>query len=282
MTGGKECLEEKIKKEISNSGFPLEIYSSILLNKHQWNVRPALNYYDKTLGEYRENDILAHKKVDGATIINFLVIECKKSAKNPWVFIKNSKTMLISENLNIVHSQNCKILYHSLEETMKFHHYSYTPRCYASFVACTTDQNAHLNDQSKNSKISQSIFHAKNQILSALMQFEDKWTTMNKPSLCNTLIFFYPIIVFEGLLYSATITERDIQLSEENHLLLNVEREQSNNFDIYLNATTFRRQNYKSYLIDIVKKEYFDEYLNNFSKYYDEKTDDILKSIQKI
>jgi hypothetical protein len=281
MTGGKECLEEKIKKEISNSGFPLEIYSSIILNKHQWNVRPALNYYDKNLGEYRENDILANKKVDGASIINFLVIECKKSAKNPWVFIKTPRKTLLSENLNIVHSQSCKIIYPSLENTMKFHHYSYTPNCYASFVACTNDQNTHANDQSKNSKISQSIFHAKNQILSALMQFEDQWTTMNRPSQCNTLIFFYPIIVFEGLLYSATITEGDIQLSEESHLLLNVERECAIKQNIYLDTTTLRRQIYKPYLIDIVKKEYFEKFLSNFSKYYDEATSDILKSIQK-
>jgi len=102
MTGGQDRLEDQIKKQINNSGFPLEIFVSIMLKKHQWSVRPSITYYDKIIEDYRESDIIAYKKSEIEHISNFLVIECKKSTKNPWVFIKQNREGNLSENLNLV------------------------------------------------------------------------------------------------------------------------------------------------------------------------------------
>ena len=89
--GTYKSFEEKIIKEISNSGFPLEVFISIVLKKQGWTVRPSLDYYDKNIDDYRETDIIAYKPSSMEEIFNILVIECKKSAEKPWVFIQQKR-----------------------------------------------------------------------------------------------------------------------------------------------------------------------------------------------
>ena len=91
MTGSKKEIEENIIKEINSSGFPLEVYVSIILNKNGWNVKPSFDYFDEKINDYREADILANKRSELQNILNFLVIECKKSSEKPWMFIKQKR-----------------------------------------------------------------------------------------------------------------------------------------------------------------------------------------------
>jgi hypothetical protein len=273
MTDNNENFNEKIVREISNSGFPLEIFASIVLNRNGWTVRPSLDYYDKKSDDYRETDILAYRKSNIPEIFNILVIECKKSDHNPWVFIQQKRIGNLSENLNIVGYSQDSIYYDTLEKTMNSHHYSKKPICTYYIVPFT---NGDLN-----SKLSKAIFHAKNQVISAITHLIEKRIDMYQSGpITTSKTFFYPIIVFDGRLYSAIINEKNIELKEENHLLLSVERELLKKRRIYLSEKTSTDREYKPYLIDIVKKEHFEEYLRNFQKYYDERSEDIRKSFK--
>jgi len=266
-----EDIQEKIIQELKNSGFPLEIQVSIKLNENGWHVRPTLDYYDSNIDDYREADIIAYKNMGNENIFNILVIECKKSAIKPWVFIRQERVGMLSENLNIVYSPNHYAIFNNLESTMKFHHYSKAPVCTYYIVPFTNDEN---------SKLSKAIFHAKNQVLSALTHLFKQRVEMFQGNFQHKT-FFYPIIVFDGDLYSAIINENNIELIKENHILLSVERELSKKREIRLSENTSRYQEYKPYLIDIVKKECFEEYLKNFQQYYVESSDLLKKSFKE-
>jgi hypothetical protein len=265
----KENEEENIIKEIQHSGFPLEIFASIILNNEGWTVRPSLDYFDKEINEYRETDIVAQQKLSSQNIDNMLIIECKKSEEKPWVFIQQKRIGYLSTNLNIAISSQNDIYYDNLEKTMIYHHYSLIPTCTYYIVPFTNDEN---------SKLSKAIFHAKNQIISATNHLLEQQSERYKkyPEL-SLKTFFHPIILFDGVLYSAKIDEEGIQLKKENHLLLSVERELPEKRIIKFNPAMFADLEYKPYLIDIVKKDYFHEYLQNFGKYFDACAKDLEK-----
>jgi hypothetical protein len=264
-------INEQIIKELKKSGFPLEIFVSIKLNESGWVVRPTLDYFDPNIDDYREADIIAYKNLSAKKIFNILVIECKKSDSKPWVFIRQKRDGNLSENLNILCSPSNSAMYNSLESTMQFHHYSKTPICTYYIVPFTNGEN---------SKLSKAIFHGKNQVISALNHLFEQRSEMYRGNTMISKTFFYPIIVFDGDLYSAKINEDNIALTKENHLILSVERELSKKREIRLGENTYRNQEYKPYFIDIVKKEYFEEYLKNFQQYYINSSDLLEKSFK--
>ena len=157
---------------------------------------------------------------------------------------------------------------------MNFHHYSQKPICCHYFVPFT-------NEDQKNSKLSKAIFHAKNQVISALtLLIEKRVELQHRNQELKNKIFYYPIIVFDGALYSAIINEESIQLNEENHLLLSIERELSTRTNIGSSANSTKTQEYKPYMIDILKKDFFEEYLHNFERYYNENPDAIRRGFK--
>ncbi|WP_440950850.1 hypothetical protein [Methanosphaerula subterraneus] len=260
----KISVEEKIINEIKKGGFPLEMFSAITLNKRGWAVRPSLDYFDPQLGEFRETDIVAYKSSKTPEIFNILVIECKKLEKNPWVFIQQKRLGNLSENLNIATFQHHSVFYQKLEEKMNFHHYSKVPICTYSLVPFASEKDP-------NNRLAKSIYHAKNQILSSVSRLYNQREQMHKESgVYSGFTFIYPIIVFDGQLFSATIDEKDIRLSEENHLILSVEKELLKKRTIQLDHDLQQDQEYKPYFIDIIKKEYFEEFLELFENFYEE------------
>jgi hypothetical protein len=259
----KKILEESITEEINKSGYPLEISISIVLNRNGWSVRPSLDYFDEILKDYREADIVAYKDANCCNIFNILVVECKKSVEKPWVFIKQNRIGNLSENLNIACFRQDFIYYDKLEETMDYHHYSKTPLCTYYIVPFTAE------DKKDNQKLAKSIFHAKNQVISALSHIYEQRTKMFKESREITRRdFLYPVIVFDGTLYSASINENETILIEENHVLLSLERELPQKRTIGLSENSSRYQEYKPFIIDIIKKEYFENFLKEFENYY--------------
>ena len=263
MTDSSKASEkEKIISEIKQAGYPLEFFSAIALSKKGWAVRPSLDYLDPILDDYRETDIVAYKNSNIPNLFNVLVIECKKSEANPWVFIQQKRMGNLSENLNIATLRQDYIYYDKLEETMKDHHYSTVPICTYSLVSFASKKDP-------NNRLAKSIYHAKNQVISATSRIYNQFEQMHK-KYRNSLrfTFIYPIIVFDGKLYSAQIQGENIELFDENHLIFSIERELSNQRTIGIAPNSQRDQDFKPYFIDVVKKEYFEQFLDNFESYY--------------
>lgn len=90
-------LEEKIKKELLKSGFPLQIFCQRCLLQKGWDILESSDYYIGEDGTKKEIDVIGLFMDDSfrETIIHYEVhIECKKNVGNHWVFFKD-------ESLNV-------------------------------------------------------------------------------------------------------------------------------------------------------------------------------------
>jgi len=70
-------LIDKVKKAITDSGFPLEMQMAKVLRENDWTVALGQRYVDFETGVLREMDIVAERSIGGIRINLF--IECKKS-----------------------------------------------------------------------------------------------------------------------------------------------------------------------------------------------------------
>jgi len=101
-------LIEKIKKDMLNSGFPLEFHVLNVCSTKNTGRMPGLKY--EFLGQLRELDLLAFfeettlgPKKDPTLqhTCTDLVIECKKRADKPWVFMSSSSYYFPSETSHL-------------------------------------------------------------------------------------------------------------------------------------------------------------------------------------
>lgn len=250
---------KKITGELNQSGIPLEVFTSLQLNKNHWIVRPSVDYFDEKISEFRETDIIAYKRAYNLIGIT-LIIECKKSADKPWILVKQDRpNVLLSENLNIAIIRDDFVKYEVLEKSMKYHHYSHVSKCAYSFVAFTKD----------NEKKREQIFHAKTQVISSLNKMISKEKDFLKfKNETRIKQFFYPVIVFDGILYCAEIKDDTIEITEANHLILSLDRELPSRRPLDFGERGTYHQDFKPYMIDIVKKEFLNEYFEMVYKYF--------------
>lgn len=85
-------LEDKIKKGLLKSGFPLQIFCQRCLMEKNWDILQSSEYYICDSGARKEIDVIGIFEEDPIeeTFLDYeLHIECKKSADNPWVFFKD-------------------------------------------------------------------------------------------------------------------------------------------------------------------------------------------------
>lgn len=91
--------KKNIIKEINKTGFPLELRVSKFLQDNGFHVANNLYYIDQDEGKGREIDLRALKnyeyKAGGKSyfIRHCLLIECKRSAKKPWVVFSSPQSI---------------------------------------------------------------------------------------------------------------------------------------------------------------------------------------------
>lgn len=80
---------ELYKEQIEKTGYILEYNVSEILSKHSWNVINNRYYVDDVTENVREIDIVAYKAtpIDKIYYYTALLISCKKSDENDWVFL---------------------------------------------------------------------------------------------------------------------------------------------------------------------------------------------------
>lgn len=84
-------LEDNLKANIKNTGFPLEYKIASVLRKNAWTVISNKYYIDDLSEVVREIDLVAYKvlKTDAAWIYTTIFLSCKKSAENVWAFLSH-------------------------------------------------------------------------------------------------------------------------------------------------------------------------------------------------
>lgn len=250
-------LRDNITREIESSGFPLEIKVSKQLNSLGWFVISNASYANEGEELRREIDVVARRKDAKLNpLVNVLLIECKKSSKKPWVFFKQNKISTDVFNFNIAAKAQGPV-YRVFEKIAPKHFYSTTPICTYHFVASAK----------KDSKESKAIHHAVAQVMNALNFYLNRENEYIETYNRGEVVLFYPIIVFDGELFSAIVEEESIQLAEENHVQLYVSRELSHAAEVLWDVKTKSKRLVKTkpFIINIVKKGYLEKFLENFS-----------------
>lgn len=244
---------EKLKEEIKSSGVPLEIFSSIVLEKLGWDIRQGSRYLSKRFDKEKEIDIIAEKEsISFKNIRNVLVLECKKSEKKPWVFFTQEK-MIDTARGGMVSTSNIGGLYERLKQNPNKLHYVGKPyHAYYLFP--------YTNYFGKEKKEESQIYIAINEVTNAtsflMKQYLDSYYKLGK----EFNFLFHPIIVIDGNLISAKIDGENINLRPCNHLqfLVNLELEVPTEISHILKKYIFKT---KSFIIDVIKKEYLKEFL---------------------
>jgi hypothetical protein len=257
-----EDIIERIKKNVNASGHPVSLKVSTILQRNKWYVKNASRYpINETVDEFREVDVFASKesKLYSDSIDN-LIIECKKQS-DPWVFFRQDRKIddILTLTTNRFDDESLSQLYNSIEKEgiFKKHHYYDKHFCTFYFVAFKK-----LDDSKKRGEggPGNTIDKAINQVYRALLFYIKQGYSVD----CT--IFFYPIIVFDGELFEAFYDDDELQIQESNHVCLNFEIEYDEPEFVWApNGHIPRISESKSYIIDVVKLNYFEEFLKNFN-----------------
>jgi len=248
---------EKVINDIKKSGQPLELKTLITLKKNGWSVTPSVFYNDIESRKKREIDIIAKK--EGRDIGNTkyekkFIVECKKSSNKPWVFFKQEDFFADVWDLNIIRYGNCEAGWGFFDRsiTKGTHHFAKFPIHTCSVAAFT------------NEKESSQIFHAVDQVLSALTfyserakrqtsQWENYWQS------CIEIV--YPITVFEGKLLSASIVKDEITLEESPVVHYRIFNELFTDEPLIIDSDQSPLMAHKSYIVAIVQYDHFEKYI---------------------
>lgn len=250
--------ESKLKDYIDMSGHSVSIKASNMLSKNNWYVKNAPRYFNEYTKETNEIDIYAEKDSAFVKGKDVLLIECKKSREHPWVFFKQGNTNTNVYSLNIA-EQTGGAIYDDISRRGLFQkHYYYGAALSSYYLVGLEKPNNRANKEA-----GRTIYNATRQALGALQfymyQLSD-FLNSNKYTL-NIPYFYYSIIVLDGELYETDASEIT-SINKTNHVSLCVEMEIDKPSILKLmSPDTVHPLFSKPYVVDIVKLDYFDEFL---------------------
>lgn len=246
----KEVIE-KIKGAIEKGGYGLELKASRILNKNSWYVKTNPIWFNEETKRYSEIDIVAKKK-NKQNLLDMIIIECKKQADKPWVFFKQNKKNRDVLTLNIASEEYGRV-YNKFEKTYFDKHYYYGKNIATYYMSP-------FGDPDKPNP----IYKAINQVVNALIFYFEQQSDVIYEHKKERIVLVYPIIVFEGMLFSAEFIDGKWDIKGENHIQLLVERETKNPKLLPWTETKGKIITSKPIIIDIVSIDYFEEFLSNF------------------
>jgi hypothetical protein len=244
-----------LEKLIEDSGHPVSLKASIILQRKGWHVRNAPRYLpEKDTDILKEIDIVATKKSklikDGA---NEFIIECKKQ-KDPWIFFKQTEKNhdIYTLNPNIA-ADSDGYVEHCHENNVRFQkHFYYDKELCTYFIVGGKKVDGRKNSETGGP--GGTIYNAINQVFSALKFYVRK-------SAGDCPVFYYPIIIFDGEMYEVSYHDEKPDIKKSNHISLYLEIEFDKPEMFYSTRGAFTILESKSYIIDIVKLDYFDKFL---------------------
>ncbi|MFZ5643495.1 MAG: hypothetical protein ACOY46_07885 [Bacillota bacterium] len=208
----ESSLFKKVIQEIEKTGFPLEMRVAEMLRMRGYLVTHSLYYIDEDENKSREVDLRAINNYefvvdeDSYYVRNCLLIECKKSESRPWVILSSQKEVYDLSYETVPHLPSRRFIdrsdYDILEEIHPFGKYLLRGRSY--FEAFKSNESGEM------------IFKAITTAVKATLYTMKKRFAAGDNSIC----FYYPIIVFDGVLYQATLCDGKISTEEVDSLLL--------------------------------------------------------------
>lgn len=245
--------EAKILKKLKESGFPVEIDVTEILEKEGWKVANQVGYLDPDENKWRLIDIRAVRAEEISNsstykrLVMHLHIECKKS-KNPWVFYIRRKEKMPFFPFELLHvlkeaSWPPVLLKSFLKEKANwkecFHYLKYE---HLGVISVEPPIEIFNESSEKKKKGKEKLFEATQQVIKSL-KYELEKTKDELPLVVKSPIFVlkYPVIVLDGKLYVLRSKEGPIESANYVQFLVEYKEE--------------------SFLIDIVLLSFLKEYL---------------------
>jgi hypothetical protein len=251
---------EHLRRALMKTGYPLEIEVSSVLDKDWEGVINTDTYYDRDESKLRDIDILAYKNLAIKTqplLSTFvsLAVECKKDENFAWVFFSRplkfsfedidgqyvDQTQMASNNF-----ENLQVMEMILGKCPL--HYENMKRKAVTYDAVYIKGNKNSYEGKK-----REIFEAQNQ-LKKYIDYSIEQLTKADLRGGHVIQNYFPCIVFDGRMYEAIVESGDLSLRESDHLVL---------------ATSYKSQYSvweRNLLIDIVRKNYLETYLDLIQK----------------
>lgn len=277
----KRTLEDHLIEKIKESGYPLEIEVSIMLDP-DYIVFNTSYYFDEDAQQDRDIDIYAipmentevftneklAKKMDPFFLGTEVAIECKKSTTHCWIFF--TRPFLKPSNLHTSGQYLDKFSQTPVASGVegllfdKLYHYKKNRLHYDHFdeAAIAYDE---IKKQGK-SKSRKDIFEGSNQLVKFVCYERGlpEKPDISKPDF--QIMMYFPIIVFDGDMYEVKLESGKPKLEKTNHVLI--------------------RKSYRSpytkqverFLIDIVHRSYFSEFLKQLNSDFRKMRKAILES----
>ncbi len=254
-------LAEKIKSDLQKSGFPLEFHVLNVCSTKNTGRMPGLRYQFR--GQERELDLLAFfeeikiKKSDTLQHTGTsLIIECKKRADKPWVFISSPSYSFPTLTYHLKYASDFDLYF------AKTHEHPLFPQIYKK-----VDKNSYFADQSipkcisyyeafKDPKQPSDIYKSIDNVISYLLYRREQ--RLNLLEEFGTFSDFYlPVVVLDGKLFEASIGPELIRVCERPHVELR----------------TFHLEDI--YVIDVVTRDYFSQFFDRAQALHTEIVDAI-------
>ena len=253
-------LKQRLRKQISKMGYPLEIEVQSILEERNWAVFPNKFFMDCQENKPREIDLFAFhgptvssRHTEPIAFAPHLIIECKKSLDYSLVLFSRNITAFTFYDFS-GHMFDFPIL---LKEITEFRN----PLKEFNLQYFLIHQDLHYKRSRKVStnyplvkpegKEKRDLYDAVMKLVKA-QAFEVEEALRRSPTITHThhpLFFSFLAVVFEGQMFEALVDKGDVVLNELDHGLISV------SFQPDYSDTPLH------YVIDVVKKEHFKDFL---------------------
>lgn len=269
----KRHLEEYLIERIKKSGYPLEIRISDLLDEDHY-VSNTQYYFDEHEKQGRDIDIYAipiyseldkklvdfEKKLTPFRVSTHLAIECKKSETHAWVFYTRPNIKLsgyhvsgqFKTSIPKLKAFSANSFEWLLQTCLTFHYHEFER------VAVAYDE---IKKQKFEKKITSGKNKSRREIFEAINQLV-KFTCYETHQIFNRIsnspkstayddivVFFFPIVVFDGDMFEVTFDSGEPKIERKNHMIL---------------ETKYRCPTCKeveTFMLDVVHASYFSKFM---------------------
>jgi len=265
---------DDIKTNIQVTGFILEYTVGEILRQSGWDIISNRYYLDDLNGVPREIDILAYKKTKVKNINSYtcLLISCKKSVKNDWVFITKDKLNTSNNQIKVISNKwtNDKLIESLSGELENKKHLIFKLTADPEIRSCFESNKEvfafqEVNKESSKVNNDKPIFSSINSLIKAvnyeLSKLPEKST---KPTICNFhLLSVVQTDFFEYHLNGEEVCVNEIhQTLYENKFIVN-KKERNYLVDfITFNSFTDRLRVYNK--VHLLFSEFYEKLLQGF------------------
>jgi hypothetical protein len=248
-----------LKKIIEDSGHPVSLKASTILQKKGWNVRNSPRYPSKIEPNVlMEIDIVCRKESKLLKDASCeLIIECKKQ-NDPWIFFTQNQRNGDAFTLNVNFAGFYEgYISNSKENELPFqNHFYYDKNLCTYFIV-----GGKKIDDGRKPRYggpSATIDRAINQVYKAInFYLHQGYNEIPE--------FYFPIIVFDGELFEASYPNGELEIKPSNHISLYFEVEfDKPEFLENVKSTDYRLS--KPYIIDVVKLNYLEQFLDEIDQ----------------